>query len=219
MISHKNKYIFMHIPKTGGGSVENALFPLDWGRDFIDDKHMLHGINSTHIHSRAAATVPDMRLAHINAAEYRYIFGDEVFNTYYKFTFVRNPWDMLVSVYEWGRMNFPELKSARWDFDTFVCNLCDFNKKMNFTSHRVHDCHQSLAMEINGKNVFDYIGRFETLVNDFQEVREIMGLPRTPFSHANKSLRKDYREYYSDKAKKQVERIFKRDIDELNYSY
>jgi len=81
-ISHEHKLIYIHIPKTGGVSICNALgIPLDIPHLFAEDK--------------------DRRLAHLTAHELRDELGPQIYNQYRKFTTVRNPFDRLVSSYHY----------------------------------------------------------------------------------------------------------------------
>ena len=83
MISHTNKFIFIHIPKTGGTSVEAAL--ADYGK-------LLQGPGNFH----------SIYFKHIPATRLQAMMGDE-YENYFKFSIVRNPWDWLVSMYEFCR--------------------------------------------------------------------------------------------------------------------
>ena len=72
MIDNKNKIIFIHIPKTGGTSIERCL---EGGIEPENTKHMT-AVQYSHKH-------PD------------------IWNEYIKFTVVRNPWDLMLSWWKW----------------------------------------------------------------------------------------------------------------------
>jgi hypothetical protein len=76
MISHKHKCIFIHIPKTGGTSIEN----------FFQNKE------------------ENPRSKHKTAQNYA-LKNRRAWNKYFKFTVVRNPWDWMVSWYFWRNKN------------------------------------------------------------------------------------------------------------------
>ena len=81
MISHEHKFIFIHIPKCGGTSIER----------FFKMKLPRQG-------------------AHLNLKYYKK--NTENYETYFKFTIVRNPWDKMVSEYKW-MTEFTPVRSTR----------------------------------------------------------------------------------------------------------
>ena len=74
MISTRHRCIFVHIPKTAGTSVEAAL---GWFTEY----------------TRGAQD-------HRSIRKLREAITPDEFCTYFKFTFVRNPWDRVVSWYK-----------------------------------------------------------------------------------------------------------------------
>jgi hypothetical protein len=77
MIDHARKLIFVHIARTGGTSIEEALMGRDWWKIDPDSKHL-------------------------SASQTRQLYGDDVWQRYTKFSVVRNPWDRLVSMWATG---------------------------------------------------------------------------------------------------------------------
>ena len=75
MISDEHKFIFIHIPKTGGTSIER----------FFKNR-------------------PNRMLKHKTAQDYA-LENPRIWNQYLKFTVVRNPWDWMVSWYFWRKQN------------------------------------------------------------------------------------------------------------------
>ena len=73
MISHKHKCIFIHIPRTGGTSIEKALTEADWWK-------------------------VDKKTKHLDCKTAKNLYKDN-WNEYFKFTIVRNPWDWMVSLF------------------------------------------------------------------------------------------------------------------------
>ena len=97
MISHKHKCIFIHIPKAAGTSIE-TVFLNDLKLDF-EDKHALILGKSTNLY------LPPRVVSHLTATEMlsQHYISEELFNSYYKFSIVRNPIDRLYSTYKyWG---------------------------------------------------------------------------------------------------------------------
>ena len=89
MIFHEYKAIFIHIPKAGGSSIENFLWPNIQSRG-IDSLWM--GFVKPHYNKYQTGG-----LQHLLAKQVQAEVGDTVFSSYYKFSISRNPWDKAVS--------------------------------------------------------------------------------------------------------------------------
>lgn len=171
MISHHHKCIFVHIPRTAGQSVEHFfldLLGLDWRRR----APLLLRPND----------IPELgppRLAHLKAMEYvRYQhITTEQFSQYFKFSFVRDPWDRLVSIYKHLNMHHV------CDFRTFVM------KKLKDGMYRksywfVCPQHEYLCDD-NGELAVDFVGRFERLESDFMQVGRRLNIENARLPHKN----------------------------------
>jgi len=170
-ISHPYKTIFVHIPKTGGGSLDKVLGVYGYdnkGSNRISDE-ILYGFEKD----------PNLALQHLTAAEIKNRVPAETFNTYFKFAFVRNPYARLVSEYHWMK-----------DFDETV-------KKMNFKEfleeyvvvHKDTEVHlkDQYKFITNEKEelIVDYVGRFENFDDGVQDVLNKVGL-RQKINHLHK---------------------------------
>mgnify|MGYP002795047461 FL=1 len=240
MISHKHKCIFVHIPKTAGMSIENS-FLRSLGLQFYQGQcpPLLLSFNKD-------KKVGPPSLAHLTPEqymEYSYI-SKKLFDNYFKFAFVRNPWARAVSIYKYFKYHrilsfegfmkyrFPKLWEERYDF---VRPQVDF----------LYDAH--------GKQQVDFIGKFEKLKEDFEFVRNNVSHPLEDLLHINKPPRphnwysrwnrrfiyaelrqrphlikhlnlfspvwSNYRDYYSPEALQIVEEHYRKDIDLLKYKF
>lgn len=147
------------------------------------------------------------------------------FQRYFKFTFVRNPWDRAVSAYTYlarGGSAASE-EDRHWSafvneydsFDDFIqCWLCSDNAMRNalFTPQAI------FLKDVFGRIDMDFIGRFERLQEDFDAVAERLGVDaRLP--HLNQSRSNDYQSFYSDASRELVARVYAEDIDAFGYSF
>jgi hypothetical protein len=155
---------------------------------------------------------------------------------FYRFGFVRNPWDRLVSCYRDkirnevdGFTNFtirPGVANclARWSafrpgmsFDDFVDTVAaipDAEADEHFRSQ-----HTFLANG-RGELAADFVGRYERLAEDFQVVQRQTGLPpiELPRLQAARSAAK-YAPFYSVRTREIVARRFQRDIELFGYEF
>jgi len=154
--------------------------------------------------------------------------------TYFKFAFVRNPWDRLVSCY------FDKVVSVRFmkkddfkhfdncvsggeylsfkkygkdfknmefpEFAEFICTLSDSKSDGHFRSQ-----HTFIGNT-------DFIGRFENLHEDLNKLRKKLGM-NIQEEHLMKSAHRDYKDYYNDKLINMVGERFKKDIELFGYKY
>mgnify|MGYP006135587267 CR=1 FL=1 len=188
----QKKAIFVHIPKTAGLSVVESVFGTHGG--------------------------------HRTAVYYRKVF-DKEFEQYFKFTFIRNPWDRLYSAYrflEAGGVNKHDKQAFEMhlgncqSFEDFVMNWLD--KKMIFKI--IHLFPQSYFLVGNkGELLVDYVGRFESLQDDFQHIVQKLSLEIT-LPHVNKTKRKDsYQLAYTKGMIEKVARIYQEDISRFSYTF
>lgn len=185
MISHSHKCIFIHIPRTAGISIEKKFLSL-LGLDYKDRLPLLLGPNKQ-------PGIGPPRLAHLSLNEltkYHYI-SDEIAHNYFKFSFVRHPIDRLLSIYKY--MNYIFLCS----FDTFVAKALPRLIK----SHWFFRSQTWFLENSEGFIDIDFIGRFESLAEDFEKVCNILKIKDTKLAHHNKSMtklsyiRKTYRRF------------------------
>ena len=139
---------------------------------------------------------------------------------YFKFCFVRNPWDRFVSCYfyfkEYGRgdnldRHNGEIVNSFSSFDEFVRSFSVENNK--FRGLHFHDQIHFFDEKIN------FVGKFENLQEDFNFVCEKINVPCQKLPHKNKSNHNHYTDYYNDETRKLVGKIYSNDIEAFGYKF
>jgi hypothetical protein len=161
---------------------------------------------------------------HTTLDDYICIFRPEEFSNYFKFTFVRNPWDRLVSAYTFlkkGGLNkydynfYQEELSKYEDFNDFVRRwLTPENiKKYHHFKPQLH-----YIVDRYNKVTVDYIGYFENLNEDFHYISNRMNVEFN-LKKENSVNRASYQEYYEPDTRRIVAEVYKNDIQALNYTF
>jgi len=227
MICREHQILFVHVPKTAGQSVEQFFMNrrgLDWD---ADREEVLLGDND----NRDCGTE---KLAHLSAFEYvdcGFLQRDE-FDRLFKFAFVRNPFERLVSEYRYR--NYFQHRS----FSDFVLNRMPrpgWDDKYRHVMPQYEMLHDR-----EGCLLVDFVGRFETLQRDFDEVCKRLGIEDSALPHRNPSNKKSrnlkrrvrnvlfrngendkrhYTEFYDARTKDAVERFYRKDIEAFEYRF
>jgi len=224
MISHKHKCIFVHIPKTAGQSIEDIFLRLN-GLDFNTRSPLLLKPNKD-------PKLGPERLAHLTASEYiKYSYIPEgSFNSYFKFSFVRNPWARLLSEFIWKKKINSQMKNKLKDKICLDYNAISFNSWLStvnsiktddeFCDSIRHILPQyDFTFDANGNSLVDFIGKFENLQEDFNIICDKIKIPQQQLLHLNKTQHKHYTEYYDDETRSIVAEKYAKDIEYFGYKF
>jgi Sulfotransferase family len=200
MISFQKRFLFVHIPKTAGNSIQSVL------RDYSEDELVALRSEQDGI-ERFGLRNPKYKIKkHSTLAEYRAALGEDEFRNLYKFTCVRNPWDRMVSYYF-----TPTQNTAAWD-----------RKKFRKTISKVLSVADYLRLDKGDKDPFgnaDSIIRFENLADDFRAVCAALGISPTTLPRYNRSKREHYSRYYDDELRELVFARFAAEIERFGYTF
>lgn len=162
------------------------------------------------------AILGDPPKPHLNLWQIASSIEPEKFAAYFKFGFVRNPWDRAVSLYE--RNEGLQLKSSM-SFEQFI----DWMKFASSTCmHPVpHRYQLDWFVSPHGDVIADFIGRFERLQADWDHVSRRLGIPARalPQRNVNFGRSRDYTGYYSERTKRIVAERFAVDIEYFGYRF
>ena len=196
IISHKTKAIFVHIQRTAGTSIELALRRED--PSIAGDSH-------------------NGRI-HLTAREMRAIVGPETWNAYYRFAFVRNPWDRLVSWYFMCLQGPAPNEFQRYVIDNAPTFTDFITRTTTGLGERTTRNQVDFVADPDGNLMVDFVGRYETLADDYAIVKNRLALAYD-LPRANGSAHSGYRDYYTDETRDIVASRFARDIRHFGYRF
>ena len=138
----------------------------------------------------------------------------------FKFAFVRNPWDLQVSSFHHIRRERPHLLAGHEDFEEFLRYKLNPNRPYQFHIDTSIELQNDYLVDLHGKVLVDFIGRYENIEADFREACRQIGITPPLLAHRRKAKnRSDYRSYYSDATTELVAKRFKKDIDLFDYTF
>ena len=247
MISKQGRFIFFHIPRTGGSSVQDALWgvnpknnsdylgPYDWhlyglnkekGNDAVDDVvgHIGQWLYDWNTHFLAE-----------NSNPYSLNHGKEKFKEYFKFTFVRNPWDRFISLW----VKFKEEVKLQEQFNKlFELHIdTDFKEPQEVLRYLVLAHRKDLLLprwfkpqyeyvhDTNLHVLTNYIGQYEKFQFCFDFLCDRIDVPHKilPWGEGehrrHNKEKKHYRDYYDPVMINAVAEIYHNDIKAWHYEF
>jgi hypothetical protein len=200
-ISREYKAAFVHVPRTGGSSIEKALGIMGVNNEGSQrpSAEILYGIHQ------------GVALQHLPAREIKKFVPD-----YFTFSFVRNPFDRVVSEYFYRQDQQPEM-----DFKSFLFSVVLPERQGYFERHIFSDHYfdqiQFLTDE-RGHTLVDFVGRFENLEKDFNKICRMIGQD-LKLPHMGKTIRRSYRDYYDHESIDLVSQVYQRDLRAFHYQF
>ena len=184
-INHKHKFIFIHIPKNAGTSIRNSFDINGYDKQVVSKRY-----------------------PHSTCSEIKKYCGDDIWNEYYKFSFIRHPFDRLVSFYHFHKSGQYKHKIGReraytQSFKEWVMN----NNNVNILRTQS----EYLDEQIN------FIGCYEELQKDFNVVCNQIGIEPYELPHYNKSQHEHWSTFWDDELNAYIEHKYKDDFDNFIY--
>lgn len=213
IISEGRKFIFVHIPKTGGTAMATALE----SRAMKDDILIGDTPKAQNRKARLKSLTPKGRLwKHSTLADIEGIVDPDSLPDFFVFTLVRNPWDRLVSYYHWLQdqtFHHPAVVLAQsLDFSPFL------NAPHTVASLSVQT-YTSYVRDSRGALQCQLFARLEHLADDLPPLWDYLGFS-VDIPVVNASARRlDWRGYYSQGDADLVARIASDDIARFGYRF
>ena len=195
LVSDSHKFVFHHVPKTGGSSITAALAPFcnRWKGVLPEEKHgwqvQFHRIG---MHTQ---------LEIIKSA-------GELLAEYFSFAFVRNPYEVVVSAWDYEKIK---------NFDIYVEQ--QIFTGLQICARRSQYAHLS---DEEGNLLVDYIGKYENFSEDFYKIIDaiqvpLMLIPKRNMRKERKTL--DYKKYYTPLSREIVEEKYQKDLTYFGYEF
>lgn len=221
LVSHRKKFIFLKTGKTAGTSVELYFEP--WCvPDGVDaDKALRPALESEAGIVGPRRMQPDQGekyFSHAPASRVKDWVGDDIWDSYLKFSIVRNPFDKVVS---WFHFHMPETEKARLSSADFSETRKVFRDWLIIAPQVPRDRH---FCTIAGAFCLDRVLRFETLNEDMESLCGALDIPYQTerLTHRKKGYRDGFpawRRYYEDETVAVIERIYAWELETFGYSF
>jgi len=210
MISHDLQCIFVHIPKTGGTSVEKSLGIFTDLNAHTQDHRSIQKIKP----EGSPGNVIQRLLVQDPVVEGEVTPGQ--FQRYYKFTFVRNPFTRAVS---WYRNILSDPRHQEKHGVSPDCSFPEFMVKHQDNWALRPQTHWILDKD--GQPPFDFIGRFEQFQTDFDKVCDRLGLEKRTLAQERKRPgdKVSYRAFYDEATIELVSERYREEIAMFGYSF
>ncbi|MET7243488.1 sulfotransferase family 2 domain-containing protein [Methylobacterium sp. EM32] len=197
MIDHELKCIFIHIQRTAGTSIEEWLCGQDWW--FVEQK-----------------------TKHVIASQARDLYS-EYWDSYFKFSFVRNPVDRVISCLKYRDHFGIGLEGNEIEFKKyFDCYgeeiILEHDQRFYSRSDLINNNHVKNAIYSNILDEdIDFIGKYENLIADTKHIKNQLKIKNDFDIHAEKSdNRISYRDL-SQRSLDEIYRIYSVDIERFRY--
>jgi len=205
IISKAHKFVFAAIPKTGTHSVRRAL-----------REHMDAGdLEQVGLFIQRAFPIPELARighGHITLAQLKPHMKPDDFASFFKFAFVRNPFDRYVSYCSF-------VTREVGDFDRDPQQVMRYFLANPPWHHILFRPQYEFVTDQAGNLLTDTIGRVERMQQSYDEIAARIGIPTAILDVVNNSRRSDYRQYYDQALIDGVAGLYARDLELFDYEY
>ncbi|MGA0199144.1 MAG: sulfotransferase family 2 domain-containing protein [Prochlorotrichaceae cyanobacterium] len=217
LISYDRQFIFFHVTKAAGTSVKKALDPYAQEPEKFKitrpPREVDGALNSFY-------EMWESMLWHAKARDAQKELSQDIYDRFYKFAFVRNPWDWQVSYYHFilkqeDHIRHKQVKSMVGGFEEYLDWVIATKNPFPKGATKLQ---AEIITDKSGQLMIDYVGRYETIHQDFNEVCQRLGLA-VSLPHLNQSQHRDYQNYYNDRTRKLVAEYFQQDIELFGYTF
>lgn len=205
IISARHKFIFVAIPKTGTHAVRRAL------REHMGPEDM----EQVGLFVKRALPIPDLaRLqhGHLSLPQIRPYMTPEQFESFFKFAFVRNPFDRFISYCAF-------MTRDQGQFERDPNGVMRYYLANPPWHHVLFQPQHTFVTNADGALLSDAIGRVETMQQSYDEIAAHIGIPTAALERVNQSKRLDYRQYYDQELVDGVAKLYAHDLEYFGYEF
>jgi hypothetical protein len=199
IISTGKRFVFAAFNKTGSTSLEKILKPYNnrllYQSLKLRYKWQLNG---------------DRVFKHVRPYHIKLLLGEEKWANYFSFAFVRNPWSRTVSLYCYHRKMPEEWHLTQKGFREWVLAGGTGTVKRSMSDFIRDD---------EGNDILSYVGRFESLDDDFLYICEKINVQPAKLPHLNRATLGNYRDYYDDETRDLIQEWCRQDIETFGYEF
>ena len=207
IVSHRHKFIFAAVPKTGTHAVRQAL------REHLGDEDVEQVglfVDKRFPWQDLAA----IRHGHLSLQQVRPYLGEAAFGGYLKFAFVRNPFDRFVSYCAFMVRGGDEFQQRPQDV------MRHFLFAQPPEQHILFQPQSSLLVDDDGETLLtDVVGRVEDMQTSYDAICARLGIPSRPLDRVNGTTHGDYRRYYDGELVDAVAVRYARDLALFGYTF
>lgn len=217
LISHPCRFIYLKTRKTGGTSVEMYFEPycVDL-KCYSGEERRLAAESEFGVVGSRLGPADSRWYNHMPAEEIRERAGRQVWESYYKFCVIRNPFDKVISWFwhEAGEDGREKLRAA--DFTDVRRSFAAWTELKHFPVDR-------WIYTIAGKPAVDRFIRYERLADDLREVCTRLGVPWQParlgrYKGGFRKRAERFEEYYTAETANRVAEVFAWEMEHFQYS-
>ena len=213
ILAPQKGFIFIHVPKAAGTSINSALSLHD---AFFAVRNRDKAARQRHA---VASNLPEATAAldeHASAKHFIAALGREIFDAYYSFAFVRNPWDVAVSWFHYRLINpaiagHAEAEAAK-SFDTYVRRRLTQPDGVKWVGLQ-----HPYVVDDTGQIAVRFVGHYESLQRDFAKVIAHLSVSTLELDHFNQSYHAPWAQLYTRETFEMVRALVEHDAKLFGY--
>lgn len=205
IVSHRHRFVFVAVPRVATRALRQALTmqldAMDWQQQNLFARHRLP------VSDLAAA-----QHGHLSVRDIRPRLPEELWQSYLKFAFVRDPFERFVDTFlslEAGDDPDPAVVAARMKRALATARF----RRRRLTLPQTH-----FLIDEDGRVAMDFVGRFETLDASWHQLCTRLGLETVPLARRREPERRDWARYCDTELAGMIAEYYRDDLENFGYA-